>query len=151
VAFASIESINSYLPDGSNQDGPAISADNINTANIAFSVERVIRGYLSRVISVGTMASWVDPDSTPEIIQECAAMLIAAQLYFDQVAASSLDIDLRHVSQLLYDRAMAILNGIIEGEIIIVDIPVESVASMNLENFFPIDDTDRAFTLSQQF
>jgi hypothetical protein len=150
MAFASIDDINAYLPDGSNITGPAVTADDVNTEKIGLSVERVIRGYLSRVISVATMASWDTPANTPEIIRECAAMLIAAQLYFDQVAASSLDLDLRHISQLLYDRAMAILNGILAGEIIIEDIPVETVAAMNLENFFPIDDTDRAFTLSQQ-
>lgn len=149
MSFCTIDTINSYLPAGSNTTGPAVEADDQNVQNIQISVDRVIRGYLSRILSYSTMATWTDPDNTPEIIQEISGMLCAAQLFFDQVAASSLDIEDRHVSQVLYDRAIAMLQEVVDGSIIIPDSPAETPETMDpLLDFFPVDDTDRAFTLS---
>jgi len=149
MSFTTVDDINAYLPDGSNAASPAVEADSVNVAKIQLSVERVIRGYLARILSTATMAAWDEPVNTPDIIREVAAMLEAAQLFFDQVAASSLDLDDRHIAQVLYDRAMLILNDIISGQIIVPNVIVDTPETMSLENFFPIDDTDRAFTLSQ--
>jgi hypothetical protein len=151
MAFTTVDDINAYLPDGSVINSPVVEADAVNVAKIQLSVERVVRGYLARILSTATMASWDEPDNTPDIIREVAAMLEAAQLYFDQVAASSLDLDDTHISQILYNRAMALLNDIVSGQVVIPDVPSDTPETMTLLDFFPVDDTDRAFTLSQQF
>jgi len=150
MAYASIDDINAVLPAGSNTSGAVVKADDVNTDTLAISAERVIRGYLARVVPTATMASWDEPASTPEIITEIAALLIGSQLYFNQTAASDLTIEERHVSQVLYDRAMKLLQDVLSGVIEIPDITFDTPQSMELEDFFPIDDTDRAFTLGMQ-
>lgn len=142
--LATIDDINAHL------DGQVINADEINTELLQVSVARVIRGYLSRVIPVSTLATWTEPDLTPEIIREVAGMLIAAQLFFDKTAQTTVEVADRHYAQILYDRAMKTLDQIIEGLIEIPEIVVDPVAGLSTEDFFPVDDTDRAFSMSME-
>lgn len=142
--LASIDDINAHLPAPT---GMVVTADNVNAQLLQISVERVVRGYLSRILTTATMAGWDDPESTPDIIREVAGMLIASQLLLNQISASSLNVDNRNYAQILYDRAIALLNDIIEGSIIIPDVIVDTPESMTDLNFFPVDDTDRAFTM----
>lgn len=143
--LADLTDINAHL------DGEVIEADFNNTQLVQISVARVIRGYLSRVIDNPTLLSWNDPNTTPDIIREIAGMLIAAQVYFNKSARTALDIDDTNFAQRLYDRAIAMLNGIIDGTIDIPGITETSTEAMTNLDFFPIDSTDRAFTLSQLF
>jgi hypothetical protein len=143
--LASIPDVNAYLEDS------VVKADDTNTDTIQIGVSRIVRGYLSGVVPAATMATWTTPSATPDIIRECAAMLIASQLFFDKTTLTTTLMDERHWAQILYDRAMLLLQRIVDGEIIIVPPAggvAEPVAVMSTEDFFPIDDTDRAFTMS---
>jgi hypothetical protein len=144
--LATVDDINANLPsedfDGS---GVVVMATEDNTTLLQLSVARVVRGYLSGVIDNATLVGWVDPDSTPEIVTEAAAKMIAAQLYMQRVTRTTALIDARHYAQVLYDQAMAILNGIKDGSIIIGEEVVVVGDSLAITDFHPIDDTDRAF------
>lgn len=144
--LASISDINAYLEER------VVQADEVNTEYIQISVARVVRGYLSPVVPSSTMALWVSPDVTPEIIREIAAMLVASQLFFDKASATVIDIDDRHYAQILYNRALAFMDKVLSGDIILDgDVPISPVEVMSTLDFFPIDDTDRAFSMGQQF
>lgn len=143
--LASLEDINANLP--SQDEQPVIEASDENTDLISTSVARVVRGYLSGVIDNVTLMSWVDPVSTPETIREIAGMLIAAQLYFNFAARTSLTIEERNFAQLLYDKAIAMLQQIVDGMIIIPGIISVPPGVLTGLDYFPIDDTDRAFTM----
>ena len=147
--LASIDDINAELP--SQDDSPVIEATEENSNLIQVSVARIVRGYLSPVVDGATLMSWDEPIATPDIVREAAAKLIAAQLYFTYAARTSLTIDVRNFAQLLYDQAMAILNGIIAGTILLgPTVPPAAMAAIELEDGFPVDDTDRAFTMSME-
>jgi hypothetical protein len=149
MALCSIDDINSYLPVGQTTPQVVVEADDVNVQLIQISVARVVRGYLSRILSTATMAAWNDPENTPDIIREVAAMLVAAQLFVNQVSATSLNVEDRHWAQILYDRAVALLESIVSGEIVIGDTtPIDNPLEMTLQDFFPVDDTDRAFSMS---
>lgn len=148
MPYASVDDIKAYLPA---PDQNVVTPDNVNIQLIELSVERIIRGYLSGVLTTATMAGWTTPENTPEIIREVAALLIASQLYINQVAASTTNVELRHYGQLLYDRAVLYLQGIVAGTIVIEDVPVVAPSLMSDADFWPVDDTDRAFTMGQQF
>lgn len=148
--LATTEDVNANLPSEDREgSGAVVVATDDNTALLQISVARVVRGYLSAVIPVANLGAWVDPDTTPEIVREAAAMLIAAQLYVNRVTRTVATFEERHYAQVLYDRAMAILNGIVDGSIIVIDIPVETIG-MSLLDGFPIDDTDRAFSMGME-
>lgn len=142
--YANLDDINANL------DGQVVAADQDNTALIHISVERIIRGYLSRVVSNSTMFSWDDPDSTPEIIREIAGKLIASRLFFVRTLSTAITIDETHYAQRLYNEAIALLAQIVSGEIIIPNIIVEPVGQLDDLDFFPVDDTDRAFTVGME-
>jgi hypothetical protein len=146
--LASIGDINAELP--SQDDQPVIEASEENTALLQLSVARTVRGYLSSAVDSTTLMSWDQPADTPEIIRVVAGKLIAAQLYFNFAARSSFTIDDNSFAQKRYDEAMAILNKILEGEILLgPEVPVESAAMSELD-FHPVDDTDRAFTMGME-
>lgn len=146
--LASIDDINAELP--SEDDSPVIEATQENTSLIQVSVARVIRGYLSPVVDGTTLMSWDEPANAPEVIREIAAKFIAAQLYFVFAARTVVTIEQRNYAQILYDQAMAMLNGIIAGTILLGPTVPTTTASLELADGFPIDDTDRAFTMSME-
>jgi hypothetical protein len=143
--FATIDDVNGNL------DGQVISADSNNSSLVQIGVARIIRAYLGKLVGDG-MNAWVSPDTTPATIRQIAGMLIAAQVYFNSAAPTSLLIDDVNYHQRLYDRAMAMLQGIIDGTIDIGlgDVVVAPVDELSELDFFPTDDTDRAFTLSME-
>lgn len=148
--LASVDDVNASLPsedfDGS---GAVVTATAENTALLQLSVARVVRGFLGGVIAQEVTLSWTEPDLTPDSIREAAAKMIAAQLFMQRVARTTALIDLRHYSQILYDQAMAILQGIKDGLILVEDVEVITDA-MTILDFHPIDDTDRAFGMSME-
>jgi|SRR5215471_793981 len=133
-----------------NLDGEVIEATPDNTALIQLSVARVVRGYLAALVDAATLMAWDSPEATPDIIREIAAKLIAAQLYFVMAARQSFMIDDHNYGQRLYDEAMKMLQGIIDGTIPLPpDIvpPGEGTMNMSGLDFFPVDATDRAFSM----
>jgi hypothetical protein len=149
------EDINAELPGketgGTTSGYPVVvEATMENTSLLQVSVARVVRGYLSGTIDSTTLMSWDQPADTPEIIRVVAAKMIAAQLYFNHASRTSLTIEERNFAQIRYNEAMEILNKIIAGEIILIETPPEATAAMDPEDHFPVDDTDRAFTMGMQ-
>jgi hypothetical protein len=147
--LATLDDINAVLPTVDAQ-GPVIEADDENIDLIQVSVARVVRGYLSGVIDNATLMGWDSPENTPDIIKEIASMLIAAQLYFNYAARTSLSIEDDNFYQRLYDKAIGLLQRIIDGLILLEEAPVVSSEAMDPSDFHPSDDTDRAFTLSME-
>jgi len=140
--LASLDDINGHL------DGTVVEADAQNTSLIQVNINRVIKAYLSRVVPSTTMVNWTSPETTPDSVREAASFLIASQLYFEQTAKSSTLIEQRHYAQWLWDQGMALLNGIIDGSVILPpDAGVTPIESLTELDYFPIDATDRAFTL----
>lgn len=137
--YASLDDINANL------DGQTVLADDDNTEYIHISVERIIRGYLSRIVDNVTLFSWETPGGTPEIIREIAGKLIASRLYIDKMSGQTFTIEDNHYAQKLYDEAMSLLNQIVSGVITIPSV-VETPEGLTTLDFFPVDDTDKAFT-----
>lgn len=130
-----------------NLDGTVVEATAENTNRIQISVNRVVRGYLSRVVPAAIVATWTSPENTPDIIREIAAKLIAAQLYFNQTAKSSTVVGPTNYAQILYNQAMALLNQVVTGDIPIPDIVLTPIETLGTTDYFPVDATDRAFTM----
>jgi len=147
--LATLDDINAELP----SDSPSflVVADDDNTDLLQISVARVVKGYLSRVIDNVTLAEWQSPEVVPEIINVIAGKLIAAQLYFNHVAKTSADISPDSFAQKRYDEALAMLNGIVSGELLlppdIVTTPSEGISDLD---YYPIDATNRAFTMGME-
>lgn len=76
---------------------------------------------LARVSQVYDVSSWVDSNSTPQIIRKIIAMLYVAwhyeRVYSEDSSTSDYGI-------MLMDQAEALLNSIADGVIQITDIPV---------------------------
>jgi len=146
--LASLDDINAHLP--SDEGDPVVEATDENTNLLQISVARVIRGNLSTVLSTATLLSWDSPEDTPEYIREIAGMLIASQLYFNETAKQSLIIDDDSVAQRKYNEAMAMLNAIVAGNVVIPDVAAETGGDLSDLDFFPVDDTGRAFTIGME-
>jgi hypothetical protein len=148
--LCSLDDINANL------DGEIIEATPDNSDLVQISVARVVRGYLSRIVDQMTLYSWTTPDTTPDIIREVAAKFCAAQIYYNEISRTSIDVSNTNYAQRKYDEAMALLQAIIAGDIIIYNpstgqpIIIDSVDVLSLQDYFPVDDTDRAFTLSME-
>jgi hypothetical protein len=149
--LATTDDINANLPSEDREgSGAVVIATDDNTALLQVSVARVIRGYLSSIADSATLMSWDSPEDTPDIVREAAALMIAADHYFNRTARTTANVEARHYAQILYDRAMEILNKIVDGSIIIIsEVPVETIG-LSILDFHPVDDTDRAFSMGME-
>jgi hypothetical protein len=140
--LASVDDVNANLPN------ELAVTDESEIDLIQLSVARVVRGYLSRVLDNTVLMSWDDPASTPELIREAAAKMIAAQYYANRIA-SQVDPVIADESfpQRRYNEAMAILERILSGDEELPGIDVVATDQLTDLDYFPIDDTDRAFTM----
>lgn len=143
--LASLDDINANLP--SEDQGATVVATDANTGLLQVSVARVVRGYLRYVIDQPVLLSWDTPASTPDLVREIAAKFIASQLFFNETAKSSLDIGPDSFAQKRYDEAMALLNGIVAGNIILDDVVIIGTGILTDLDFFPVDTTNRAFSM----
>lgn len=142
--LASLDDVNAHL------DEVVIEATANNTNLVQISVARVVRGYLARIFDSAVLMGWSTPELTPPIIREVASMLIASRVYFAKAQAQNYEISNENFGQRMYDQAMAMLREIIAG-----DLPVDgevpgAAGDLTMDDFFPIDDTDRAFTLDME-
>ena len=151
--LASLDDLNAHLPGrdtgGTTSGYPVVvEATEENTYILQVSIARVVRANLSSVVDSATLMGWSTPDDTPDSVREIAAMLIASDLYFNHASRTNLTIEERNFAQLLYDRAMVMIQKILDGIIVLgPEVPTET-AAMSEDDFWPVDDTDRAFTMS---
>lgn len=148
--MASLDDINANLPSKGQTSEPTVTATDENTALLQISVARIIRGYLSRIISNSVLFTWANPEQTPEIVSEIAGKLIAAQLYFNETAKTTTDISADSFAQKRYDEAMEILKQIVLGEIVLEGVITIATESLTTADFHPIDGTTRTFTRTME-
>lgn len=112
--------------------------------------ERIVKGYLSGVFTPVTLAGWDTPENTPPQIRAVAGRFAAALIYRVRYSESSLD-DPTY-AQNKYNEAMAMLQGIIDGSIVLEGVD-EPALEFTDEWFFPTDAaTDQPkFTMSGRF
>lgn len=148
--LASLDDINANLPSDEQTSAPVVTATDENTALLQISVARIVRGYLSRIASNSTLQGWTTPEITPGIVSEIAAKLIAAQLYFNELAKTTTIIDKDSFSQKRYDEAMTLLQQVVLGEIILEGVATTVTESLTTDDFFPTDSSDRFFTKAME-
>lgn len=102
---------------------------------------RLIKSQLWGVFTPVTLASWVDPVTTPPLIQSIAGRLIAAYVY--RKAYSEDVTDVPQYAQTLYDEAVAMLAQIRAGQVTVLDSsgnPIDTNAdTMSADDFYPND------------
>lgn len=108
MALASLEEINHQLPDDKAQVAEA------NYAPFQLDAERIVRGTLAGVVPRATLALWVDPASTPELIRAIVARLVAAFAYRRLYSEDSLEDPT--FAQNKYNEAMSFLQQIVDGK-----------------------------------
>lgn len=146
--LATNEDINAWLPSDESSGNNQIIADDTNTSSIQVGVSRFVKSYLSQGFDASVMATWVDPTTTPDIVREASSLLIASQLYFNQTSASTTEINERHYAQILWDRALLMLQQILSGVLVV---PGVDPSSSFIVDFWPQDDTDMAFSKAMTF
>jgi len=143
MALATLDDVNMFLPtDKLEMEAPILDLKGVDA-------QRIIRGYLASVYSATTLAGWTDPTETdplvvgyvPQLIRAIAGRFIAAFYYRERYSEDSLENP--QYAQGLYDEAMALLMGIINGTIVLDDVVEEPETSTSLTSadFWP-NDTD---------
>lgn len=129
--YASLDDVNRYLP----TDKLEMSSPEL--ALFGLDADRIIRGYMAGIFAPTTIALWTSPETTPELLRSIAGRLIAALWYKERYSEDSLEVPA--YAQDLYNEAIAIINGIVSGSIILSD--VVEVAStgerFTTDDFFP--------------
>jgi len=133
--------INAHLPPDK------IAAENVQDLDaIKEDIERLIRGNLAGYISSTVLATWITPETTPEIIRAIGGRLGASFIY-SRVFSESTGVDSKY-AQKKYDEAMKMINDIKTGDLIIEEAPLEG-AGLTEDMFFPNStvDTPPKFTM----
>src|SRR5262245_62737757 len=133
--FASLDDVNMHLPtDKLEMEEPELDL-------FGLDADRIIRGYLAGVIPGTTLAAWTSPEATPEIIRAIAGRFIAAFWYRERYSEDSIEDPI--YAQTKYNEAMALLQGIIAGDIVIVETPIEVLGlHFGPGNFYPNNTDD---------
>src|SRR4051794_20397559 len=114
--LADITDVQTYLPTD------RIPTDAGDIAGYQLSVERIVKGYLVGIFSASTMAAWTTPTTTPQIIREVAARMIAGYRYRDRTSEETPGgIEETTYGQRLYNEAMGMLNDIRAGNLDVID------------------------------
>lgn len=112
--FATISDINVHLPADKAQISDGQDGD------LQIEAYRMIRSRLSSAFPIETIALWIDPTETPEVIRGIAGKIIAAKFYSNLVAED--EADGSEFAQNLFNEAMADLQGIRDGMIDVIGI-----------------------------
>lgn len=145
MAFASLTDVNKHYPD----DKFIVGDADITSPGIY--ADRLIRARLGGIVDVDIIATWVDPDSTPEIIREVSGLLVAAKLYAESAAED--EADGSAYAQSLYDEAIRILDEIREGVSVIIGVDQLPIDTTSIEGSFWPDNTTQPsfFTVADQW
>jgi hypothetical protein len=135
MALASVEDINLHLPDDklevSHARYPAFQLD----------AERIVRGSFAGFWPATVLASWTTPDNVPGLIRAIAGRLVAAFYY--RYRYSEEGIGDPEYAQFKYNEAMAFIQKIISGEMVVeevLDVPTAGHSLSELD-FWPNDST----------
>lgn len=135
MALASLDDINTHLPEDK------LSLTEGTDDRFQIDAERIVRGYLAGAIPPVTLAAWVDPDSTPELIRAIVGRLIAAAYYAQRYSEDSTEVP--EYAQDLYNKAISQLERIQAGTLELVDIDdltlLTSNVSFDSDDFYPND------------
>jgi hypothetical protein len=133
--FASLDDVNMHLPtDKLEMEEPELDL-------FGLDADRIIRGYLAGVVPGITLAAWTSPESTPELIRAIAGRFIAAFWYRERYSEDSLE-DPAY-AQTKYNEAMALLQGVISGSIILVEVPDIGIGThFSADDFYPNNTDD---------
>lgn len=146
MRYADLDDINTHLP----TDKLSVTAG--LEPRLSLDAERIIRGYLVGVIAPATLAAWVDPAHTPELIRSISGRLIAAAYYATRYSEDSPDIP--KYAQNKYNEAINILQRIQTGKVVLVE-PDGTTVDRNAAQFdtdwFRPNDSKPAFTMGQKF
>lgn len=129
-----------------------IVVDDANSQKPNIEATRIVKGQLAGMFSPVVIASWADPDSTPELVRGVTGRLAAAFLHAAVYSEES-DREISAYSQWLYNGAIAVLAQIVAGTLTITDVngnPIDTTGE-GLLSFFPDDTTTPLFTVSQIF
>lgn len=144
--FASLTDIQSWLP------SDKVPIDDANSGKQNIDATRIVKGSLAGMFAPIVIATWVDPDSTPELIRSVTGRLTAAFIYANLTSEEDPG-KVSAYAQWLYDGAMLMLAQILAGTLTVIDDngdPVDTQGS-GLLSFFPDDTTTPEFTMDKLF
>ena len=147
MPLASLDDINAHLP----QDRIKMSDGEDDAYQT--DAERIVKGYLAGVYLPATLAAWNEPATTPGLIRAIAGRLIAAFYYKQRLSGSTATVP--EYAQSKYDEAIAYLNRIKSGDMVLPEVPEEMDTGRRLtsEDFFPNDTATvgPVFTMDKEF
>lgn len=117
--------------------------------------DRIVRGYLAGVLDAATLNSWDTPANTPPQIRAIAGRFVAAAIYRLRFGQASVQ-DPAY-AQVKYNEAMAMLQGVIDGSVVLTDPdtgePIEDISTdFGNTYFLPNDESDPPkFTMSGRY
>lgn len=118
-------------------------------AGVHLDIERVIKGYLSATFSPVTLASWADPDSTPEYIRAIGGRLGAAFIYRERLAQDFPD-DAEY-ARIKYDEAMAMLELVRTGAVALPEVDEDVDTGGHLSTGHYVVGEEPKFTMDSVF
>jgi hypothetical protein len=147
MPLADVHDINAFLP----TDKIAATEGNEETDRTLLDAERLIRGHLAGVYEPATLATWSDPDNTPELIRSIAGRLAAAFFYRMRYAVDLADVP--EYAQTLYNEAMMLIDNLKTGNVTLEEVTVDVTDVPNRAFFWPNDDTPTpaAFRMDMEF
>ncbi len=117
-------------------------------AKVYLDSERIVRGYLAGVVDTAVLATWTEPQFTPETIRAITGRFAAALIYRTRYSENRTGDP--EYAQNKYKEAMDLLMGVIAGTI-----PIDAVdIGTNFDNlwFWPNDTTDPPkFTMADRY
>lgn len=146
MALASLDDINTHLP----SDKFQATDGNPEIALFQVDIERLIKGYLSSVFTQATLFTWASPTTTPKYVRACAGRLIAAFYYAKKVSEDIPDWD-RTYPQRLYDIAMANLEKIRTGDVVLEEITEVAGTIFDSSFFWPRKDSEPKFSMEMKW
>jgi hypothetical protein len=132
MPLADLGDINQHLP------GIAQLTD-LTDDDYQEDAERIVRGYLSNVYSASTIAGWMTPSTTPELIRSIAGRLIAAKYYAAKVSGEVAEWN--EYSDALYKEAISMLESVQSGDLVLTDVAEEPTTGDHItsDSFYPND------------
>ena len=120
--------------------------DEVDFAKENQDVARLIRSYLYVTHVPNTVIdAWLTPETTPELIRSIAGMLVAAKVYGRQTSSNAEEVD--PYALRLYNQAMAMLQGVIDGRLVLPElvgagVVVTGTSHITEDNFYPNDSAE---------